>query len=267
MKVDYRQDPVSLEWLVVSPRRAKRPRQISARKALCPFDSGNEAMTPPEVARVAPTGAKKDEWEVRVVPNLFPVTEIHEVIIHSPDHRKDLVELPLEHVEKIFQVYQDRYNNHLSKGLPLIFNNHGEAAGPSLAHPHSQLAVIPAEVGTTAPLAQKPHNIAIKGKSLVVFCPDFSVWPYETWIQPFPRGKKFGQVDEAQLKELAKTTQQVLQALDAAHPELPYNFYIYPGDDWYLRIVGRSLIKAGFELGSGVQVNTVDPKEVIKILS
>lgn len=266
MKPDLRQDPISLDWLIVSPRRAKRPHPDSSKKILCPFDVGNEAMTPPEAMRVS-SGDDKEDWQVRVVPNLYPVTEIHEVIIHSPDHKKDLMELPIEHVEKIFQVFQDRYNANLAKGLPLIFNNHGPDSGASLPHPHSQLAVIPAEVGTTAPLAQKPHNIAVKGKSLVVFCPDFSTWPYETWIQPFPRGKKFGQADESQLVELAHLTQQVLQALDAAHQDLAYNFYIYPSDDWYLRIVGRSIVKGGFELGSGVQVNAVDPKEVVRILS
>lgn len=267
MPINYQQDPISLEWLIVSPRRDKRPHQGREKKIHCPFDAGNEAMTPPEILRVGGGKENRSGWEIRVVPNLYKITEIHEVIIHSPDHKKDFGELPTEHVEKIFEVFQNRYNSLKSKGFPLIFNNHGAEAGASFLHPHSQLTVVPANVGASSPLAQRPHNIAIKGKSLVAFCPDFSVWPYETWIQPFPRGRNFGQIDEPQLKELARLTQQVLQALLAAHPALAYNFYIYPGDDWYLRIMGRSLIKAGFELGSGVQVNTVDPKEVVKILS
>lgn len=267
MIVNYRQDPLSLEWLIVSPTRAKRPHQKAPKKILCPFDEGSEGMTPPEVLRVGEGMPGKPGWQVRAIPNLYPITEIHEVVVHSPDHRQDLADLTSEHVQKIFQVYQDRYNDHKSKGLPLIFNNHGPDAGASLAHPHSQIAVIPAHVGLTSPLAQKPHNIALKGKSLVAFCPDFSVWPFETWIEPYPRGKNFGQIDAAQLQELAIMTQQIVQALLSAHPDLSYNFYIYPSDDWYLRIMGRSLIKAGFELGSGVQVNTVDPKEVVKILS
>jgi UDPglucose--hexose-1-phosphate uridylyltransferase len=116
-------------------------------------------------------------------------------------------------------------------------------------------------------MAQPPHNIAIKTKSLVAFCPDFSLWPYETWVQPIPRGKTFGQADQDQVKELAGLVQRIVQALTGAHPDLPYNFYIYPGSDWYLRIIGRSVTRAGFELGSGVMVNTIDPKEVVKILS
>lgn len=268
MTTSFRQDPVSLEWLILSPHRAKRPHQKSGRpKILCPFDAGNEGMTPPEIARIGEGEAGTRGWQIRVVPNLYKVTDKHEVIIHSPDHKKDITTLPLDHVQNLFQLFQDRYNVNQGFGYPLIFNNSGLEAGASLTHPHSQLAVVPSHIGLSSPLAQKPHNIALKGKSLVAFCPDFSVWPYETWIQPYPRGKHFGQVDKPQLMELAKMTQQILQSLSAASPDLPYNFYIYPGEDWYLRIMGRSLIKAGFELGSGIQVNTVVPTEVVKILS
>lgn len=268
MTANFRQDPVSLEWLIISPRRAKRPHQKSGRsKILCPFDEGSEGMTPPEITRVGEGQSNRPGWRMRVVPNLYKITDIHEVIIHSPDHKKDITSLPLEHVQELFQLFQDRYNAHQGAGYPLIFNNSGPEAGASLPHPHSQVAVIPAHVSLSSPLAQKPHNIALKGKSLVAFCPDFSTWPYETWIEPYPRGKNFGQVDKMQLMELAKMTQQILQSLTSAHLGLSYNFYIYPGEDWYLRIMGRSLTKAGFELGSGVQVNTVDPAEVVKILS
>jgi UDPglucose--hexose-1-phosphate uridylyltransferase len=224
-------------------------------------------MTPPEIMRVGEGKEDKKGWRVRVVPNLFPITEIHEVIIHSPDHTKDLAELPTEHVQTIFEVYQIRYNALRSKGTPLIFNNHGPAAGASLAHPHSQLTVIPTHLALHTPLPQKPHNIAFKGKRLVTFCPDFSTWPYETWIQPFTKGKTFGEIEKEEITELAQTTQRVLRSLDAARPGLNYNFYIYPAEDWYLRVIGRSSTKAGFELGSGIQVNTVDPREVVKILA
>lgn len=263
----YLQDPVSLEWLILAPKRASRPDQRKSRKILCPFDSGSEAMTPPELMRIGGGEPNKTGWSIRVFPNLFPVTEIHEVLVHSPDHKKDLDELPTEQVEKIFSVYRDRYQIYRPKGWPLIFNNHGPEAGASLPHPHSQLTVIPSHIGTAAPVAGKPHNIAIKTKSLVVYCPDFSVWPYETWITPVQRGRNFGEIGDQELRELAGLTQRVLKSLLAAHPSLPYNFYIYPVEDWYLRIMGRSLVKAGFELGSGIQVNTVDPKDVVKILS
>jgi hypothetical protein len=38
-----------------------------------------------------------------------------------------------------------------------------------------------------------------------------------------------------------------------------YNFYIYPKKNWYLRIIPRFVHRAGLELGTGLNVNIVDP--------
>ena len=266
MKATFVQNQVTLDWIVLNPRRQERPDQhhTSGEPIICPFDPGNEGMTE-EVMRVG--GNDKSDWQIRVVKNIFPITPYHEVVIDSPHHNSSLITLPLSQVELLFEVYQARYNDLKKHGYPLIFHNHGEEAGESLRHGHSQIAVIPPHVGISSPMAQEPHNIAIKGKALVVFCPEFSVWPYETWIQPLRRDKNFGQIDVAQLTELGSLTQRILKSLDSVHPNLAYNFYIYPGEDWYLRIVGRSTKWAGFEIGSGIPVNVVDPKEVVAILS
>lgn len=265
MKPDFRQNPISLEWVVIAPHRRKRPDQHEHQKITCPFDRGYERMDE-EIARIG--GKKKTEWRIRVLSNLYPVTEYHEVIVHSPKHNSSLPELPLQHVIEIFQVYQDRYKAHLRHGYPLIFCNHGFEAGESLRHGHSQLAVIPPYIGLTSPPAQQPHNIAIKGKHLVTFCPDSSQFPYETWIQPLMRGQKFSEISAEELTELATTVRRVLTSLDADHPGLPYNFYIYPGDDWYFRVMGRyNRSPGGLEIGSGVWVNVTDPKEVVKVLA
>ena len=38
-----------------------------------------------------------------------------------------------------------------------------------------------------------------------------------------------------------------------------YNYYINPHSNWYLRIIPRFVHRAGFELGTGLNVNIVDP--------
>ncbi len=43
--------------------------------------------------------------------------------------------------------------------------------------------------------------------------------------------------------------------------DFAYNYYIYPGHNWYLRIIPRFVHRAGFELGTGLNVNIVDPAE------
>ena len=40
-----------------------------------------------------------------------------------------------------------------------------------------------------------------------------------------------------------------------------YNYYIYHGQNWFLRIIPRFIHRAGFELGTGLSVNIIDPKD------
>jgi UDPglucose--hexose-1-phosphate uridylyltransferase len=263
VSANYIHDPVSNNWLVLAPRREKRPDQhLATVKPPCPFEKGNEGMSE-EIMRVSDS---EGNWLVRVVKNLYAITEVHEVIVHSSDHDSGFAEITEDRAKLIFKVYQERFNALNSSGFPVIFHNHGQKAGESLTHGHSQLAVVPKSYGVHSPAPRKPENIAFRTKSLVVYCPDYSSYPFETWIQPQNSGQSFGDISAYQIEELAVTLQRVVKSLGVHKDDLPYNFYIYPGDTWYLRIVGRSKIDGGFEIGSGIQVNTVDPREVSMIL-
>jgi UDPglucose--hexose-1-phosphate uridylyltransferase len=79
---EYRKDPITGRWVIIARHRAQRPRQFSAsnnpyRDEPCPFCTGNEAMTPPEVwaRRMPNTAADAPGWSVRVVPNKFPALD------------------------------------------------------------------------------------------------------------------------------------------------------------------------------------------------
>ena len=278
----YVPDAKTRRWLVVVPDRLLRPRdrkkkkdeKITAKNGYayeknCPFCLGNEKMTPPEVFR----WEKSKNWKVRVVPNKYPITDIHEVIIHSPDHQKDIAELPKEHVEILFKVFRERFRILSKEGQVLIFNNKGWAAGPSLAHPHSQVVVIPKQVKLDVLTLEPVKNVVFETKGLVSYCPDFSQWPYEVWIakkscflpnhQP---GCLFGSLNEIKIKELAEIVQKILRQLTNLFPDLSYNFYISPVGCWYLRIIPRLTLRAGFELGTGLHVNIVEPAEAAKKL-
>ena len=155
--VKYVPDIGSKRWVIISPSRVLRPEQgiksiadKPEKYPACPFCSGNEAMTPPEVYRIGSGEKDKGGWSVRVVPNKFPITDTHEVIIHSPDCEKDVDVLPLEQVIKVMTAYRDRYRAHEADGQVLIFCNHGFSAGASLKHPHSQLVVVPNQINLDA---------------------------------------------------------------------------------------------------------------------
>ena len=170
---ELRKDPVTGRWVIIATDRSKRPsdfiRQpvIPTGHGICPFDYGNEHKTPPEILAYRDSGNRDQPgWRVRVVPNKFPVLGIegelnrqgegmydkmngigaHEVIIETPDHSVTLGEMPERQIEEVMWAFKERVND-LKKDRRfryiLIFRNHGEAAGASLEHPHSQLIALP----------------------------------------------------------------------------------------------------------------------------
>jgi UDPglucose--hexose-1-phosphate uridylyltransferase len=230
-------------------------------------------MNPTELFRVG--GANGDQnWRIRVITNKYPITDLHEVIIHSPDHLKDIDELPEEHIELLFQTYRQRYNFHMHEGngQVIIFNNHDAHAGASLRHPHSQIVVVPGQINLDTVPREPVSNLVIDNKFFYLYCPDFSQWPYELWIAPKKLGTVFGEITDEEIKDLVPLLKKSLQFIIKKFREMgamrkggddldevPYNYYLYHGTDWYLRIIPRLIHRAGFELGTGLSVNIVDP--------
>lgn len=266
MDFKFVQDVVSKKWVVSAPRRAKRPDIAKGEEPPCPFCPGNESNDK-EVYRVG--GKENDQnWLVRVVHNKFPFAPIHEVIVHSPDHHKNFEELPLEQSELVLKTYRQRFQTHQDKGQVYIFHNHGEAGGESLPHPHSQLVVVPEFVKLEIP----PVNFSASEDSqstehFSIFCPGSSEWPDEVWVAPKRSNLYFSDITDGEIRDLAKILYRLIQIFDLRHGhEFPFNFYIAPFKGWYLRIVPRLKNLGGFEIGTGISVNTQDPKETMAFI-
>ena len=277
---EFLQNPLSKKWVIFAPRRALRPNVAKGPEPVCPFCKGKEGEEK-EVYRVG--GRLGDSnWQVRVLPNKFPFAPIHEIVILSPDHHKSFEELPLSQIELILSAYRERYNTHKEKGLAsrrsgqvYIFHNHGEAGGESLPHPHTQLAVVPFEVKLDMPrLASDGDLLSVtvgqqnhETKFFTLFCPKTSQWPDETWIAPKQRGRAYGEITDEEIKDLASILSRLIKIFNLRHGlEFPFNFYIYPGGDWYLRLIPRVKVLGGFEVGTGVYINTQDPKDSITFI-
>jgi len=276
----YVPDIKTKRWVIISTGRKARPSQDAPKPALkaCPFCNGNESMTPPEVYRLGPGETDKPGWLVRVVPNLYPITDTHEVIIHSTDHEHDIEDLPTEQVTRILAAYRDRYRAHEDDGQVIIFCNHGFAAGASLTHPHSQLVVIPKQINMDAVEREPVANVVNDNHHFVTYCPDFSQWPFEVWIAPKEEnGGKFSSLPDGHIADLSEVLQDALRHIRAAQEkghiksvheqgQFVYNFYIYHSTNWFIRITPRFVHRAGFELGTGLNVNVADPTEAAEIL-
>jgi UDPglucose--hexose-1-phosphate uridylyltransferase len=264
----YVPDVLSRRWVIISPQRINRPEDVSVTKEkVCPFCEGNEKMTPAEVYRIGEDNPNGPGWKVRVIPNKYPITDYHEVIIHSPDHQRDIEDLPLEHISYIFKAYRERFNFHHKKGQVLIFDNHGQHSGASLTHPHSQLVVIPFQIELDTLSREPINNLVLDNRLFYVYCPDFSQWPYEVWIAPKKEKMTFGDILDEEINDLSQIAQTIIKKLHRIFDQkkltkdnnFGYNYYIYPQENWYLRIIPRFVHRAGFELGTGLSVNVIDP--------
>ena len=267
MDFKFVENKVSNTCIISAVKRAKRPKAKPGVEPICPFCPGREANDP-EVFRIG--GQEGDaNWQVRVIKNKYPFAPIHEVVIHSPDHHKGFNELPTFHTELVLNTYMQRYNTHRDKGWVYIFHNSGLGSGESLPHPHSQIAVVPNNIVMDIQRLNTPARgeETQETSKFIIYCPLSSQWPEEIWIFPKNRGRTYGEIEDEEITDLAKILYRLVQIVDLRHGhEFPYNFYIYPGYDWYLRIIPRVKTLGGFELGTGIFVNTQDPKETIKFI-
>jgi UDPglucose--hexose-1-phosphate uridylyltransferase len=82
----------------------------------------------------------------------------------------------------------------------------------------------------------------------------------------------FGDLDEPELLDLADTLRHVLRMVHFGLDDPDYNFVIRSAPigvsdfHWYLAIVPRLARAAGFELGSGMYINAIDPDDAAEHL-
>lgn len=325
---ELRKDPIVGRWVIISSERAQRPRPdgVAARPVSpgpCPLCPGQEAETPPEILAVRPNGSAPNGpgWSLRVVPNKFPALGVegellrqgegiydkmsgvgaHEVIVESPQHSASLSDLSAHDVEALLAAFRDRMAD-LKRDRRLryaiVFKNHGEAAGATLEHPHSQLIalpIVPRQIRDEMDGARRHWE----DKERCVFCdvvaeerrarvrvvheedgavalaPFASRAPFETWVLPTRHASNYEDADRAQLSPVASVLRTALKKLDRALERPPYNLMLHsaPFDEqglghyhWHLEIMPTLTRVAGFEWGSGCYINPTPPEEAAEFL-
>jgi len=225
----------------------------------------------------------------------------HEVIIESPAHNTSLPLMSYQQVEKVMIAYHQRYNslkqNRLFRAIT-IFKNHGWASGTSLVHPHSQLVATPiitpyyhrrfdiahdyhADMGSClycdmiAEELEGGKRVLAETKEFVIFQPYASRVPYETWIIPKAHYASFGLFPEIYLAELAEALKDILCCMYRGLDDPAFNLIVDtsttmdeedPYYHWHIRIVPRLSTIAGFEMGSGIYINSSVPEETTKLM-
>lgn len=237
-------------------------------------------------------------WRVRVFPNLYPIVGgpdavasargEHEVVALSPDHDRAFGDLTHDEAAEVLSVLRDRAHTHLLAGRQYVqaLINQGRAAGASIAHPHAQVIALDfvppavgvgaerfAAAGTDLVLADLADAVehgqgVVVGEEVAAWCPSGSGSPYEVRIAAVGAGAHFDEANDAHVLGVAVVLRDVLAAITSALDDPPYNVMIHtaePGADvryhWWVGVSPRTSVVAGFELGSGVLVNTVAPAD------
>ncbi len=332
-------DPVVGRKVLIAEDRAGRPNDHSsaalsvasnppdeASVDRCPFCVGNEHLTPRSSVEIPDDHGG---WRVRVVANKFPAVVCdstartqsdfekshfesvfpdprqalgaHEVIIESPRHVRDFLDLSINETATVLQVYRDRLRHWAADSRlrhALIFKNVGFAAGASLEHVHGQLVAlpyVPAAVAEEINGARRYYDsqdkcvfcqllreelqcrerlVAEEGP-FVAFCAYAGRQPYETWVMPTAHAPRFELLSDEDALSLARIFHQVLGRLSRQLSPLAYNLFLHTSPfpsgcedyyHWHWELVPRTCQLAGLEWGAGVFINPVSPERAASFL-
>ncbi len=325
---ELRKDPIVGRWVIISTERARRPSDFATEPVRpsggdCPFCPGSEAKTPPEIlaGRRRGGGPGPAGWSYRVVSNKFPALRIegdldpageglfdrmngvgaHEVVIETPEHGATLATLPADAVADVLLAFRERLRD--LKNDPrfqyvLVFKNHGEAAGASLEHPHSQLIatpIIPIMVAEELAGAAQYYTMkercvwcdivrqerragrrrVLEANGFVVLAPFAPRFPFETWILPIRHLAAYEDSEVDELRGLAGVLGDFLRRMNRVLGDPPFNFMLHTAPlrdgqadsfHWHLEIIPKLTKVAGFEWGSGFFINPMPPEDAAEAL-
>jgi UDPglucose--hexose-1-phosphate uridylyltransferase len=223
----------------------------------------------------------------------------HEVIIESPNHDDGPAEAQLPQLELLIHAYIDRIKDLSAKPYVKyvsIFRNYGQQAGASMSHAHSQLIATP----MVPPMIQEELDASKKfytdqgrcvfcgiieqetkgprliydGADFVVFAPYASINPMGFWIVPKRHAANNLDLSDGEVAAFAKTLKASLKALKDLVNDPPYNYGFHmalskdaePYYHWHLEVLPKLSIWAGFEVTTGIYINTVTPEAAAESL-
>jgi UDPglucose--hexose-1-phosphate uridylyltransferase len=330
---ELRQDIVSGDWILVAPGRRYRPHNFALKsksravpKSHCPFEnpqkSGNEVPLLWYSKKGKESGNLRRDWVLQVIQNKYPIMSeqrgvcptpirygvyrrmkgggFHEVVVFR-SHTKFLGDMTAREADHVISAYQERILFHEREKClryVFIFHNHGDAAGASIFHPHSQimaLPIIPPDIYRSLRGAEryrqkhgacvhckvigwelkKRERVIYKNKAFVVIAPFASHVNFEVRIFPRAHSASFQKLSRGERLLLADVLTVTLRRLKKVLQNPAYNFYIHTapvGDGkfsyyhWHLEILPKTSHLAGVELGTGIEVITMPPEDAAAYL-
>ncbi len=231
---ELRYNPFIKDWVMIASHRQDRPQMP---KNWCPF--------------CPDSGKVPDDYDVMMYPNDFPALSTNppvpddvansffktkpaygvcEVILYSSKHNSSLCELSVPHVEKLVDLWMQRYNVLRSDEkvkYVFIFENRGEVVGVTMPHPHGQIYAysylpkkIELEMDALCEFEKEQgkclhcenlkqemdfgKRIIFKNDSFVLFLPFYSEYPYGIQITSKRHFGSIGDMTSVEKKDLAE---------------------------------------------------------------
>jgi len=224
----------------------------------------------------------------------------HEVVI-TRDHVKQLAQFSVKQIKEVIDVYQGRYLDLMKEkfvNYVSIFHNHGIEAGASIAHPHSQIITTPlidADLKRALVNSQKyfkahqrciycqmakwetkvKKRIVFENKDFLVICPFASKSAFEVIVSPKNHRAYFEKITESEKQHLAEAFKVALNKIYKGLNDPAYNFYLHtaPCDSkdysyyhWHWTILPKTSTWAGFEIGTKMEISTIEPEKAAAYL-
>lgn len=219
----------------------------------------------------------------------------HDLLI-TRNHSKNISDLDGETCLQIFKLIVRRYKQ-VSKDSCIkyvsVFQNWGPEAGATIFHPHFQiisLPIVPTDVERSLNFSENYFNkhkkcahcqivkneikekkrIVFRDKYIVAFCPFASKEPFQVNIFPKDHLPFFEESSDIVLKKMGEGLAKVLRLMRKNIGDPDYNWFIHTSPafnkekhrhyHWHIEILPKTNIAAGFELGTGVEINPVFPE-------
>lgn len=234
--------------------------------------------------------------------SVLPGVGHHDIVI-TRDHYKNFSALNEAQANLVFRSFRDRYLMFLNDeylAYVAIYHNWGPEAGASVSHPHYQMIAIPVVppdiqhslLGSSSFF--KKHNkcvhcvitewelkerkrVIYENKGAVAFVPFVSRVPFEVRVFPKTHLPYLENTLDEDMSYVVSALQKALKKIEKNLGDPDYNFFIhtapiqyketYSHYHWHIEVWPKVITRAGFELGTGVEINVVDPDEAAGILN
>lgn len=281
------------QHVVIAPKRSERPRQ--AKNQHTNEKQAQRRSIADETGIYETPGNNGESWSVKVIDNKYPAFTPEnedargkqEIVLETPKEQVPFHELSVEEIEGVLKTYQHRVHE-LYEGYRYIsvFKNQGSLAGASLAHAHSQIIatdITPANAkldrialtdyqrmhGTSAPCdiirweLSKKKRVVAHTRYTTTISPYASQYPFESWIIPHRQCNSIVDLTEAEIHSLADHLKGVTVAL--GENDINFNYHLQERvaglyNHFYIKVIPRINVQSGFELNTGIYINTVTPE-------